>query len=225
MTGLSQSSTLLFCDDFSDAVPGQWTTNGADWRIHRYKGKTCFGLVSDTISGGEIGTRSRGRIAIVGDNHWTNYEAKLDLLIPPSDWPGEPGRAWVGVAFRVQDTGNYELFWFRPHAREEGKQAVDYLSVAHDIVAWWSFMNTNTGKFFFSTPVNVPLDEWFHVRVMVKDSEAALYIHDMREPALTVKCTYYHESGGLGLYCGTYSKGKFANVVVRSLDPSPPSER
>ena len=88
-------------------------------------------------------------------------------------------RSFVGVGFRVEESGrDYEYFYLRPH--QTGRfDAMQYTPVDNGLSAWQIYAEHNATGW-------LARDEWIHVRLEVEGTWLNAYIGDHDEPALTV---------------------------------------
>lgn len=184
-----------------------WITNSDGWSVLVEDGESVLALPENRSQDWR-----HGAVAIAGDSSWRDYEFSLELLVLPPHRQG--AGAWPGIIFRARDTENYELFWVIPDALESN--AV-YLSVAHGLVPWWAdaYANNPRGSIPFRR------GEWLRLRVRVEGLGAYLFVGDATEPALSMRLTYYLQSGAVGLYCGTETSAKFRRFAIRHLEPAP----
>jgi hypothetical protein len=89
-------------------------------------------------------------------------------------------RSFVYVYFRAQRDGEREEFYLRPH-KSSLPDAVQYAPVWQGRSAWQ--LHHGPGG---TTAVPFAADRWTHVRVVVQGRAAALFVDDMKAPALVV---------------------------------------
>lgn len=126
-------------------------------------------------------------------------------------------RSFVYVYFRVQDDGEREEFYLRPH-KSSLPDAVQYAPVWQNRSAWQ--LHHGPGG-----TAAVPFDSsrWTHVRVVVQGRSAALFVDDMKTPALLVPRLAREPQAGsvsLGGFLPADVPGEgpiatFANVQIR----------
>jgi hypothetical protein len=193
-----------------------WEANRGDWQAQEESGEAVLALPNNQTLDWRGGT-----VAVAGDPAWRDYEYGLELcLLPGAD---EPGMAWPGVVVRAQDTANYELFWFMPSLEDDASGKVAYLSVAHNVVPWWSnaYVSIPRGRARYSP------GEWLPVSVRVEGLQASVRVGNQPDPILSVRLTYYLDGGRVGVYCGSQTSAKFRRMRVDLLAaqplPDPPS--
>jgi len=90
-------------------------------------------------------------------------------------------RGFFGMQFRIADEGaTAEWVYLRQH-RSGYPDAMQYTPVFHTGANWQLY----NGKGFTGN-VEIPRDEWFHLRLEVTGAQAKLYVSDMTKPALVM---------------------------------------
>ena len=127
--------------------------------------------------------------------------------------------SFIGIAFHMLDSDNFDAIYFRPfqflnpdsvlHAR-----SLQYVSFPE--FTWQKLREEKPGK--FESPVK-PIpdpDEWFHVRIVIKEKLAEIFVNDSSVPSLSVEILNKRKSGKLALYTADRSGGSFANLTIIS---------
>src|SRR3990170_2932710 len=96
-----------------DSALREWTINRGRWQVLTEEGEPVLALPHNPFSDDRYGVA-----AIAGDTHWRDYAYSLEVAFTGNTGLEDPSRGWLGVIVRAQDTENYELFWFMPHAPE-----------------------------------------------------------------------------------------------------------
>jgi hypothetical protein len=187
-----------------------WEANRGDWQAEEEGGEAVLVLPHNETLDWRGGT-----VAIAGDPAWRDYEYSLELCLIGGG--GEPTMAWPGIVMRAQDGDNYELFWFMPNLEDDDSGNVAYLSVAHNMVPWWSngYVSIPRGRARYSP------GEWLPVSVRVEGLQASVRVWNRPEPILTVRLTYYLDGGRVGVYCGSQTRARFRRMRVDLLAPQP----
>jgi len=89
-------------------------------------------------------------------------------------------RSFVGVAFRLRQSPRveYEHFYLRPH--QSGRfDASQYTPEINGLAAWQLYPEYNA-------PVDIPSDEWIHVRLVVSGRHMEAWVGDAAEPVQVV---------------------------------------
>ena len=80
-------------------------------------------------------------------------------------------RGFGGIRWRVQpDQNSYEEFYIRPHMNGN-PDANQYTPVFNGVAGWQLYFGPH-----YSTPVTYRFGEWMHIKVVVTDKQAEIYI-------------------------------------------------
>lgn len=128
-------------------------------------------------------------------------------------------RGFVGFDFRIDPDGaNYEEVYLRPH-KSGLPDAMQYTPVLGTGRNWQLYNGPG-----FTGAVEVPREEWFHLRLEVTGAQAKLYVKDMEKPALVMTDLKSGvQKGQIALYDLTGAT-YFSNFEVRTA-PDAPWER
>jgi hypothetical protein len=139
-------------------------------------------------------------------------DASLDVLI------GVDGPAYPGMAFRLQDTLNFELAYAVPHVSGQW-DALQYDPVFHGSNTWQIYI----GPGYQDTAI-VPTGEWFRLRVNYHDSKAVIQVDDQLS-LVVEKLARESTPGSFGLW--TYRPAYFCDLTVKpfGIESFPPSEQ
>jgi len=198
--------------DFSDFNPEQWVINEKNTRFIESEDKE--GKKRRIL---RIG-KAQKQLSYIRDFEFKNGAIECDLR----------GGAYLGIAFRIRDGSKYELFYFRPPKVEGWQNTIQYVAQGMKNYNSWEWIRKNhPGRYetgVVPIPANKPdkhwwndpnpfADEWFHVKVIVSEKEAKVFVNDNKEPSLVVSdLKYGQQSGTVGVYAW---RGEFANFKVR----------
>jgi hypothetical protein len=154
----------------------------------------------------------RSASAILKDSDLENFTIEYDIAV-------KGPRSFVGVAFRADTLGGYEDFYIRPH--QTGRfDAIQYTPVYHGVSGWQLYPEGNA-------TLDIPRDQWLHVKLVISGSRMEAYIDGQSEPAIVVDELVRGRSRGLlALKSNFPAEGHpadffptaFANVVIQSSD-------
>jgi hypothetical protein len=113
---------------------------------------------------------------------------------------------FLGVAFRVESTNNYELIYFRPFSSGT-VEAVQYTPALNGAIAW-QLMPGQDAK----AAADVPQDKWFHVRIQVEGLTAKLFLNDNTTPSLVVPNLKRGDTHGSIGFWGLFRGGYISNL-------------
>jgi hypothetical protein len=120
-------------------------------------------------------------------------------------------KAYLGIVFRLASLHNFEYIYFQPHT--SGKwDAVQYDPIFNQSATWQLYNGEQ-----YQAKANVPTKKWFHVKIVVADDSAKVYVDNSTNPNLSVKLQHEYRSGGVGV-C-SYHPGIFANLKVIKHPP------
>jgi hypothetical protein len=132
-----------------------------------------------------------------------------------------PGRSFVGVAFRGVDDETYDAIYFRPFnfvADNEISRSHSVQYVSHPENTWRRLREEHTDV--YENPLVAPPnpDEFFKARIVISKPEIRVYVNNDEEPSLVVNELTDRSGGRLGLWMGNNSDGSFAELVIRPED-------
>ena len=142
-------------------------------------------------------------IAYLDGLDFQNGTIECDLY-SPSD------KAYLGIVFRITSLSNFEYIYFQPHT--SGKwDAVQYDPIFNRSATWQLYNGTA-----YQAVANIPIREWFHVKIQVIGDSAKVYLDNNPKQVLSVKLKHDYSSGFIGV-C-SYHPAYFANLKVTNLD-------
>ncbi len=182
----------------------QWVNTNKEAQIIQYKNKEALQLLPN----------KGDAIACLQDYEFVNGTIELDIAAIPQ---------FTGLVFRVRDNNIFEGIYFRPqNSRHEDpvKRANTVQYISHPRHTWYYLRENYPGK--YEAAVDIPPDEWFHVKVKVTDSAAQVFVNEAKTPCLVVNDLKQGiSSGTVGVWCGNGSGGTFANLKVTPATVSP----
>ncbi|WP_414840684.1 hypothetical protein [Enterococcus saccharolyticus] len=137
----------------------------------------------------------------------------LSRLLP--DAP-EHARGFIGMAFRIdeQDT-EFESFYVRPtnsrcDIQLRRNRTVQYFSYPN--FKYFHSRETNPGE--YESYVDIGLDEWIDLKLVVEGAYGKLYINKAEQPALIVNDMKHgaNAKGALGFFVDIGTEGFFRNL-------------
>ncbi len=115
-----------------------------------------------------------GGAALLNDFVMRDAIIDFDVSTPAS-------RGFFGVQFRIDSTGaNGEYLYLRQHYSGQ-PDAMQYTPVIGGGINWQIYNGPG-----FTGAVDIPHNEWFHLRIIIKGAQAYLYVKDMNNPALVM---------------------------------------
>ena len=128
-------------------------------------------------------------------------------------------RGFFGIQFRLDTTGAWgEWIYLRQH--ESGlPDAMQYTPILNTGANWQLYNGPG-----FTGQVDIPRDEWFHLRLEIAGAQAKLYVKDLSRPALVMSDLKSGRQNGLVALYDLTGATYFANIQVRKT-PDAPWER
>lgn len=142
----------------------------------------------------------------------------IELLIRGKN---NPGRSFVGVAFRGVDEDTYDAIYFRPFnfvGDNDLSRSHMVQYVSHPEHPWSQLRQDHPGVYENSLLNPPDPDDFFRARIVVTDREIRVYVNDDAEPSLAVTQLTNRRGGRIGLWMGNGSDGSFADLVL-TLEP------
>lgn len=115
----------------------RWEIDAKESRVEEYLGRQSL--------------RLKGGLALVKESKFLNGVIEFDIAFSEE-------RNFVGTIWRVQDTRNYEEFYFRPH-QSGNPDANQYSPVFNGVSGWQLYYGEE-----FSAPVRYRFNEWMHIK-------------------------------------------------------------
>ncbi|MEK7727469.1 MAG: hypothetical protein AAB354_03595 [candidate division KSB1 bacterium] len=160
-----------------------------------------------------------GGAAVLQDFEMRDAVIDVDIATPAS-------RGFFGIQFRIANDGvNAEWVYLRQH-KSGMPDALQYTPVLNTGLNWQIYNGPG-----FTGAVDIPKDEWFHLRLEVAGAQAQLYVKDMTKPVLVMhdlKSGAQRGQVALAVLTGATYFSNFeirttpAAVWERRLPPMPP---
>ena len=187
-TSLGSNQMIPFDSD-------RWEITAKESRVENYLGQKSLLL--------------KGGFAVVKDSEFTDGIIEFDIA-----FTGE--RGFMGGLWRVQDLGNYEKYYMRPH-QSGNPDASQYAPVYNTISSWQLYYGDG-----YSGQIKYPMNQWVQVKIVVAGKNAEVYVQDMSKPLLFVnELKRETKSGKVGLLVEDFAPGHFANFSYTSISNPP----
>jgi hypothetical protein len=142
----------------------------------------------------------------------------IELLIRGKN---DPGRSFVGVAFRGVDNETYDAVYFRPFnfvADNELSRSHMVQYISHPVYTWSKLREEHPDQYENPLPHPPDPDEFFKATIVIEKPVVSVYVNDEAEPCLVVNELSDRVGGRVGLWMGNNSEGSFARMVIRPSD-------
>jgi glyoxylase-like metal-dependent hydrolase (beta-lactamase superfamily II) len=177
-------------------------------------------VVNRTLSSQQEGDRAVARLdARPGDGLVLLDGVQMGDGVIDVDLRGRdvPQQSFVGIAFHVVDSTQYDAVYFRPfNFRAAGPEQRAHAAqfVSHPLYTWQKLRAERTGQ--FEKAIDPPPDPttWFHARVVIANSKVEVYVNRATTPSMVVDDLGSAKSGGVALWVGNGSDGSFANLAI-----------
>ena len=150
-----------------------------------------------------------GGAAVLKDLEMRDGVIDVDVSTPAK-------RGFFGFDFRIDSEGtNYEEVYLRQH-KSGLPDAMQYTPVLNTGRNWQLYNGPG-----FTGAVDIPKNEWFHLRLEVTGAQAKLYVKDMDKPALVMNDLKSGVQKGQVALFDLTGEAYFANFQVRTTPDAP----
>ncbi|NAY90925.1 hypothetical protein GTQ34_03250 [Muricauda sp. JGD-17] len=165
-----------------------WDINARSYVLEPFKGNDAIYLQA-------------GRMTLK-DASFLNGTIEYDIYMKET-------RGFPGVYFRVNGT-NAEHFYIRPHqsGNPDANQAVP---LTKGISPWQFYFGPK-----YSFVYDYPVDEWMHVKIVVHEDKAQVYLDHAEKPNLSWQLFHEVKAGGLSFTGGGASGMHLANFKINN---------
>lgn len=123
-------------------------------------------------------------------------------------------RGYPAVVFRKQAEGEFEHIYLRPHRAGLYADALQYAPTFNGVGAWQLYSGPG-----FTAPVSLPENQWVHLRIEVRGTQARVFVGGQPEPALVIdKLQRGPGRGALGLQSPRGGSARFSHFSVTARD-------
>lgn len=150
-----------------------------------------------------------GRKAVMGsallkDVEFKNGVIEVDIAVTGS-------RSYPGINFRMTDDGNYERFYIRPHRAGLYPDALQYTPVFNNVAGWQLYNGEG-----FTAGATIPANQWIHVKMEIKGSQARVFLNNSDEPGLVIhELKHGDNRGKVGLLAPMNGSAYLSNFSYR----------
>ena len=163
-----------------------------------------------------LGRTSLEGSAILADVEFSDGVIEVDIAVSGA-------RSYPGIVFRKQSDTDLERFYVRPH-RSNGafSDALQYTPVFNGIAGWQLYSGPG-----FTNYVTMPSDEWVHLRLEVKGTQARVFVGEGDDPDLVInELKHGISKGSIGLMGPKDGTAFYSNFTFRAddglkFDPAP----
>ncbi len=170
-----------------------WQINAKSYVLESFKGKDAIYLV--------------GGIMKLKDRTFLNGTIEFDIYL-------KNATAYPGVYFRLINDIHGEQWYIRPH-QSGNPDANQAAPIINGITPWQLCVGEK-----YSFKYNYKYDDWTHVKIMVKDDKAQVFLDYSEQPNLSWNLFNTSKSGEIVLRGGNRDGMYIANVSVDNSTPN-----
>ncbi|MFC0773147.1 hypothetical protein [Terrimonas alba] len=148
-------------------------------------------------------------------NNGTIEVSVLSRLLPNAP---ELARGFIGIAFRINDSNSkFECIYIRPANGRANSQLRRNRSIQYFSYPDYKFERLRKeapGE--YESYADMGLNEWIKLKIIVKDTQAKLFINDNKQPSLIVNDLKHgaDPSGAIGLWVDAGTEGFFSDLKI-----------
>jgi hypothetical protein len=155
--------------------------------------------------------------AIVKDLTFHDGTIEVEVAGAPSKTADATARGFIGVAFRMAaDQSRYEMIYIRPsNGRADDQLMRNHSTQYVSAPDWpWQRLRKETpGQ--YESYVDLQPGEWVRMRIVVKGTDAFLYVGEASQPCLVVHNMKLGDSqGAVALWIGPGTEGYFRGLKI-----------
>ena len=170
-----------------------WEYNARSYVLESFEGQNAVYL-----QGGNMTLR---------ENHFLNGTIEFDVYL-------REVQAFPGVYFRVnEESANAEQFYIRPH-QSGNPDANQTAPLIQGVTPWQLYYGPR-----YSFPYQYKFDDWTHVRIVVLDSRAQVFLDHSTDPHLSWQLFHQPSPGGIVIRGGNQTGLHIANVKISAENP------
>lgn len=148
-------------------------------------------------------------VAIVKNSQFTDGVIEYDIAFTDA-------QGFMGAFWRMQDAGNYEEFYVRPHQSGQ-PDANQYQPVFNGVAAWQLYYGAG-----YAAAIKYDFNQWVHVKIVVSGKQAEVYIKDMETPLLFVSEQKREiKQGRVGVSVGNFAPAYYSNYSFTPMSNPP----
>lgn len=160
---------------------------------------------------------SEDKLAMLNDLSFGEGTIEVELMSRPGPGANPGARGFVGLAFRVApDASTFECIYLRPtngraEDQERRNHSTQYISFPD--YPWHRLRKETPSR--YESYVDLEPGVWTRMKITVAGTQAKLFVHDQRQPALIVNDLKLGDrKGGIALWIGPGTLAWFRNFRV-----------
>lgn len=193
--------------------------HGVDAVVVTHRGRRALRL---TESAGLAKTEAENSLAILTESAFENGAIRVDLAGRPAPVAVTTARGFVGIAFRLtREPLRFEYVYLRPtNARADDQLRRNHTTQysAFPDFPWHRLRQESPG--LYESYVDLEAGAWTRVKILVRGTEARLYVGGTEQPCLIVKdLKLGRGSGAVGLWIGPGTEAYFSDLSIERESP------
>ena len=205
-------SALLSAASLPGQTPDRLTPKNATLKQIEFKGRQAIQLIASPDAA------NASSYALVKDTSFRDGTIEVDVAGQPASQAAAAGgaRGFIGIAFRLQQNGNYEYIYLRPTNGRADDQVRRNHSVQYSAYPDFDFATSRKeAPEKYESYVDLQPGVWTKYRIVIDGRKARLYVNGTEQPCLIVD-DMKHEpvAGGVALWVGPGTEGYFANLKI-----------
>lgn len=187
---------------------------GVSMATESVKGKKAVRVVKDTT----VKEFDEPTFVKIRGTKFTNGTIEVKVLSRLMKDAPEFARGFIGIAFRINDSSNrFESIYLRPTNARSEEQVRRNHSIQYFSYPDYKFQRLRKeAPEQFESYVDMALNEWITLRIVVNGQQAKLYVNNNRFPSLIVNDLKLGASisGSIGLWVDVGTEGFFRDLKI-----------
>ncbi len=180
-------SNISFCQEHIPLDTINWDIKTKSYIIENYKGKDAIYIQSGAIT--------------LKNKTFLNGTIEFDIFLKEE-------QAFPGVYFRGTKDFDSEQWFMRPHL--SGKPDANQAAPAtKGITPWQLYFGEK-----YSFPYNYKFNDWTHVKLVVNDNKAQVFLDYSKKPNLSWNLFHKTQEGAIAFRGGRFTGMHLANIII-----------
>lgn len=197
-----------------DFTKAKLNANNVSMSVEKFDKNTVVKVVKDSTMK-EVDEPTFVKLKEIDFKNGTIEVNVLSRLLPNAP---EFSRGFIGVAFHItEDNSKFECIYIRP----TNGRADDQVRRNHSI-QYFAYPDYKFPRLRKESPekyesyADMGLNEWIKMKIIIKGTQARLFLNDKKEPSLIVNDLKLADnpSGGIGLFVDVGTEGYFTNFKI-----------
>lgn len=203
-----------------DFTKAKLNANNVSMSVEKFDKKTVVKVVKDST----LKEVDEATFVKLSDMNFKDGAIEVDVLSKLRSDAPEYSRGFIGVAFRItDDNSKFECIYIRPTNGRADDQVRRNHSIQYFAYPDYKFNRLRTEyPEKYESHADMGLNEWIKMRIVVKGTQAKLFLNTNREPSLIVNDLKLgaNQTGGIGLFVDIGTEGYFTNLKITKYQPT-----